>query len=116
MPDFNDFDQTLFQEEEPLFERMSKGVTKKGGPKLVPIVLITLGVLVVSAIALAFLNRGPKQTVIEEATPTPTATAVPQPTYLKQLFYELEQDLKNADPSKNTLPFPPVEQELLITE
>lgn len=115
------FDQTLFTEEEPLFEsKQVSGDSKKPTSEKVkkpPVLLFILIPVVLVAIvigAIIFTNSPTPQNQLE-SSPSPSPSLQTGNTYLDQLFNELSDDIDNADPLENILPFPPVEESIQVS-
>ncbi|MEO8581207.1 MAG: hypothetical protein ABI425_01360 [Patescibacteria group bacterium] len=113
--------QTVFAEEEPyhIANQKKKKLDETLAVKK-PRKLLYLG----GAFALVFfLLIGVAATLMkQQSTPsvlvvTPTATPLPQSTsQIDQVMSELRMTVDNADPSKTTLPFPPVADQIHINQ
>ncbi len=118
--------QTAFGEEEPLFQdgaapasaTMLPGAPTEGAVKSKlqnPVVFIGGAVAIVIFLLLfivAFLPREMPQFMGEES-PSPTVEAQ-APSELDKRLQELENDLKANDPTKQDLPFPPIDMKLFL--
>lgn len=119
------FDQTLFVQEEPLFEKgevhqnqAGKGEPEiKKPPKVLFMVIggvVILVVILISAMIMVMMNRQPTVQP-EPVLPSPTPVTNTSNSTLDRLFQELNQDIERADPLDNIYPYPPVEADIRIT-
>lgn len=111
--------QTHFAEEEPLFEESSLPVDPNAPivprKKKSPLALILIGaglIVIVILFLIVIMLLMPVQMLPTKAKPSPTPTVKKDVSALEQRINELDVDLKQADPSKLDLPFPPVNMEL----
>lgn len=118
-------DQTQFSEEEPLFEspeshpkniQPSVAVTPPANSKhkkmlIIGISIIAIILLIITILALA-MGR-PKGEVEESITPSPSPAAITE-SEMQSRITKLRSDLKEADPTKQDLTFPPVDLELRL--
>lgn len=119
--EFSD-NQTLFAEEEPLHlgkTRKKRTVIELKQTKKKPVVLFAgIGVvllLVIAAGIYVFSRKTPTSVQVVEATPTPSPVQQ-SPTHIEELLIELHTAVENADPSKTALPFPPVAEQIRISQ
>lgn len=120
MTQSDNFNQTAFASEEPLFESAGGDtshkvaeVKKPNGGKV-----IVFFVICISLIGgwIYFRSTGAKiDENVSQLTPTPTVAPNTTPTSVDQHLLELDQSLKEADPSINLYPFPPVSEEILVS-
>ena len=112
--------QTLFSEEQPFFDADGFGrkFNEKNGKrksKKPLFIFATVIVVILMVGTLTFMRLFPRNTVVNQpnVSPSPTPNASMSP--LDVLFVELDQDIQNADPSKNVLPFPPVADTITVS-
>ncbi len=120
MSDQMNDNQTIFSEEQPFFDVDSFGknfidpsVPKKKRSPLIFIIIIVILVILVGILTLMRLFQNSGGIISPFASPTPTPVTSLSP--LDQLFIELDNEIKNADPSENILPFPPVRDTITIS-
>jgi hypothetical protein len=114
--------QTIFTEEEPLFETSHKSSKKtqevreikKPRPLLFLVGLVVFGGLMFGAGMLITRNRK-VATIAPEITPTPTIMPV-SPNQVDQLMQELQVAVDSADPSETSLAFPPVSADIKVSQ
>lgn len=111
----NEYNQTIFSEEEPFFEEKpkKKGLTKKRKIGMALIGMSVCGVLFLGLLVRMFSSR--QQVVNIQPSPTPIQTNSEQRSAMDQLFFELDADIKNSDPAENVFPFPPVEEDIRVS-
>lgn len=113
-------DQTLFSEEQPFFDvdELDRRNESKSGKKiqkkqLFIIVIIGVVLLLIGSLTLMRLLTSDNPMTPIETSPSPSPQASLSP--LDVLFQELDQDISNADPSTNLLPFPPVADTITVS-
>jgi hypothetical protein len=112
--------QTQFSTEEPLFENASlpsssqKIAPETSSPKKPnPLFFLVVGLLFFIIVLLLIVLLLPQKNLpklMVQPTPSPVSTA--KQTELQQRVNEINTDLKNADPTKVDLLFPPVDMSL----
>lgn len=119
IPQYAD-NQTFFSEEEPLFtEHQKKRAIRPLEPrKPNTLLFVCIGVIViclVSAIGVTLMNRRTTTNtqVPEDVTPTP---AVQTSNQIDVLMSELKAAAQSADPTVNSLPFPPVLEQIKVSQ
>ena len=114
--DFSE-NQTLFSEEEPLFnhsQEKSKG--KKARPKKLLLIGGIVGIFVLLVAMLTAIGGKRMRPPVAVITPTPIPTPVRTSTQIDDLMSEAIQDIEDADPASNALPFPPIAQDIKISK
>ena len=113
--------QTLFSEEQPFFDVNSyagdpaNGDRSKKKSKKSIIIIALVGFMVMVIIALTIMRFFPKNNGGTNLEPSPTPSPSGPLTGLDLLFQELDVEIKKADPTENILPFPPIENNILVT-
>lgn len=117
-----DTNQTTFSWEEPLFEQtaaVSDPVAATAVPRkpwyTKPLVLVIggLSLLLVILLALVLILRpAPPQFVLPEPSASPFVSTVSDP--LKLRIQQLKLELEEADPTKQDLPYPPIDPTLKL--
>lgn len=117
-----DSNQTSFTWEEPLFEAapvVSRPQVEVVAPQpwyKKPVIVGGLITLVLLLLLLLLLVSSRRTTQQRPANLTfPAATIVPTESPMQKKIRELRSGLQAADPSVQTLPFPPVDLELQLT-
>lgn len=120
-------DQTDFSEIAPITEDNSTPIApsitpepdetvKKPIKKPIPLPFLLAGILgVILLVALVAISLTPKTNNQTQTNPTASATPVTQsnlPPDLQKAISTLKDDIKDADPQANDLPFPPVNFQL----
>lgn len=113
-------DQLLWQQDTTTPVMVSKSVvetspTEKKKPSIKTIAIIAaavIGSLFVLTMMIAGIGRNGLQ-LIPEPSPTPSPTLINQ-TEFDKAFKRLQNDITNADPTTNDLPYPPVSTSLYI--
>ena len=111
--------QTIFAEEEPLHvanrkkRTLESVATVKKPPSWLYAGAVILILISIVGGAATFLRKGQQQPITTvEATPTP----IPQTSsQIDQMILELQTAVDNADPSRTTLPFPPVADQIKVS-
>jgi hypothetical protein len=128
MTDYN-YDQTQFAQEEPLFEKTAEVVLPPAPaptptpsdvpPKKSKMLLFVAGgliffIFIIGVILLAVFTRSktPASDIDEQETEEEQQMLGP----FMQRLNELESQLQAADPSKEELPFPPIDMEIRLEE
>ena len=113
--------QTSFSEEEPLLEKPAdydeklanrKKFFKTKQEKLLKILIFLFSFFLILIIALYFVFKKPKPVEIEK--PTEKVEQVQSLDPLRKRIKVLSEDLNEADPTKQELPFPPVDLKIRI--
>lgn len=116
-------DQTLFTQEEPLFESGASSLTqpptkekRSPSPKTLIIIAVVVIVGLITLLSvIGMMIQRPSAPVLVSPSPSPTPLPVKQDDQIEQLFRELQDDIDAADPTENLYPFPPVEPVIRIT-
>jgi len=103
--------------QEPVSEEIQAAQSKKKKNKLIVIGIIGFILIVVFVLLLVLISAlSPTQQVttdqLDDVIETPQGELDP----LLEEVYLLSDDLENADPSLDTIPFPPVDMELRLEE
>lgn len=114
--------QTQFAQEEPILEmppvpKVAPVVEEETEPKKKPKLLFIAGgafaVLMVILLLVVVFSRPKKTEVVEKTEPSPTPKlAIDHP--LQQRVSNLQQELDAADPSEQTLVFPPIDMTITL--
>lgn len=117
------YDQTQFVTEEPLYEQSSKAVVPPANldvvtpkPKRPPLLLILGGVALLSmvvAISLIVMRKAAPPTTVPTESIEQT---MPEMDPFKKQLTDLGDQLQAADPTKDELPFPPVDMHIQLED
>lgn len=114
--------QTRFAQEEPLHLSSRKKIEYQSSDETVkkPPVLIFAGSFIALFLVAVFwiltvMRQRPSEGIAQ--TPTPTVTPeVKTASQIEQMVNELRSSLIEADPAKTALPFPPVADQIKISD
>lgn len=113
-----DTNQTEFSSVEPLFERPPvdpKTLEVKPAPKSQKVLMAVIGaVIVVFILIIILVIVMSRREMLPDILPEPSATPSTQLDPLRQQVHDLRAELEAADPTKQDLPFPPVNLDIFL--
>jgi hypothetical protein len=115
-----DTNQTEFSSVEPLFEKPPVDpatLVPKPAPKSHRVLMFVIGgvvvvVLLIIVLVVLLSRRQMLPTLLPQPTPTPSTQLDP----LRQEVVNLRTELEAADPTKQELPFPPVDLDIFLEQ
>jgi hypothetical protein len=123
-PEIKSGDQTRFSAEKPLFESSAypsqpAAVTAPPSTRWYqkPLVLVAMAfaALMLLLVVLLIMLK-PAKLMIEEPLPSSSPVISPVTDPLREKILQLRKELESADPSRQELPFPPVNLELRLDD
>lgn len=115
------YDQTQFIAEEPLYEKPvpvanPQQSEQPSKPKSRLPLFIGAGAVVVLLMIIALALAARRQPIAQPGEETSSEQVSPAMGPFKQQLSELNQQLQAADPTKEDLPFPPVDMHITLQE